>query len=179
MPGIDGFEVAKRIKENPRKKHIPIVAFTASVFDTEKIINSTDFDACLFKPVSRVALIEQLAKFLKHTVEVTSINIEKNEDSDLYILSEDLLSNLPEILSTLNKKYLPLWEEIKDHLILYKIEAFSKDLKQLAEKYQFQFLIDYANNINDDLESVNLESLKKIIKKFPQIITKIVNLNNK
>ena len=179
MPGIDGYEVAKRIKENLKKKHIPIIAFTASVFDTDKIKNSTDFDASLFKPVSRAALLEQLAKFLKHTVEVTSKNIEKIEDDNFDNLSEDLLNNLPEILSILNEKYLPLWEDIKDHLILYKIESFCNDLKQLAKKYQFQFLIDYANKINDDLDSVNLESLKKIIKKFPQIITKIANIKNK
>jgi PAS domain S-box-containing protein len=179
MPGIDGYEVAKRIKANPSKKHIPIVAFTATVFETEKIKNSTDFDAFLFKPVSRADLIEKLAVFLKHTVELTSISVEINEDAVLENLSEELLSNLPEILLILNNKYLPYWEDIKDHLILYKIEPFCKDLKKLAEKYRFQFLLDYANNINDDLESVNLESLKKIIKKFPQIIAKIANLKNK
>ncbi|NJK97301.1 MAG: response regulator [Bacteroidales bacterium] len=35
MPGIDGFEVAKRIKSNPEKMHIPVVAYTASVFSSE------------------------------------------------------------------------------------------------------------------------------------------------
>ena len=37
MPGIDGYEVARRIKANSDLAHIPVLAFTASVFSSDKI----------------------------------------------------------------------------------------------------------------------------------------------
>lgn len=42
IPKIDGYEVARRLKQNERSKHIPIIALTAHAMkgDEEKIINS-------------------------------------------------------------------------------------------------------------------------------------------
>jgi len=179
MPGIDGYEVARRIKANPVKNQIPVIAFTASVFDTDKIRNSNVFDGILFKPVSRAVLYKELSKFLKYNIENKIVDTDKKNMLTPAGFSSDLILALPEILIVLNDKFMPIWESIKDHLILYKIEAFCEELIQLADKYKFVFLYDYANQMKEDLESVDLESLKKIIRDFPQIITKIANLNNK
>lgn len=42
IPKIDGYEVARRLKNDERTKHIPIIALTAHAMkgDEEKIINS-------------------------------------------------------------------------------------------------------------------------------------------
>lgn len=42
IPKIDGYEVARRLKQDERSKHIPIIALTAHAMkgDEEKIINS-------------------------------------------------------------------------------------------------------------------------------------------
>ncbi len=179
MPGMDGYEVASLIKAMPDKKHIPIIAFTASVFDTEKIESSNDFDGFLFKPVSRADLYGQFTKFLKYSMDVSSEQLVKTPSLSLENLSASLLQDLPEILKVLNEKYLPLWENIKDQLILFKIEEFCDGLKQLAVQYQFQFLIDYTRKMNEDLETVDLESLKKVLKDFPLLVNKIATIIKK
>ncbi|MEI6695102.1 MAG: PAS domain S-box protein [Bacteroidota bacterium] len=179
MPGIDGFEVAKLLKAIPEKKHIPIIAFTASVFDTEEIKTSSDFDGFLFKPVSRADLYGEFTKFLKHSMAVGKDQLEKTMDISKENLTFALLKELPEIHKILNEKYLPLWDNIKDHLIIFKIEEFCDGLKQLSVKYQFQYLIDYTNKMNEDLESLDLESLKRILKDFPLIVTKIASIIKK
>ena len=92
-------------------------------------------------------------------------------------LTEDLKNALPEILRLLNEKYIPRWENIKDHFVLYKIEEFCNELNQLAMNYQFRFLMDYAGKMNRQVESVHLESIKEMLKEFPQIITKIASLS--
>jgi len=40
LPGIDGLEVTKKLKENPKTKHIPVVALTAHAMkgDEERIL---------------------------------------------------------------------------------------------------------------------------------------------
>ncbi len=179
MPGIDGYEVAKRIKENPAKKHIPIIAFTASVFDSNRIEQSTDFDGFLFKPVSRADLYGQLTRFLKHNFGIKPQNALINNETGLEHLSDDIVNHIPEIVSILNTKFLPLWENIKDQFILFKIEAFCEELNQFAVGYQFKFLMDYTSKISEDLENFNLESLKKILKEFPNIIHKISSIQKK
>jgi len=55
MPGLDGFEVTKRIKADPRTEAIPIVVVTG-LDDRESRIRALECGAedCLFKPVDRV-----------------------------------------------------------------------------------------------------------------------------
>ncbi|MFZ4401752.1 MAG: PAS domain S-box protein [Bacteroidales bacterium] len=179
MPGIDGYEVAKRIKANPERKHIPIIAFTASVFDTEKLKTSPDFDGFLFKPVGRGILFDQLTKFLKHVIEIKTEKTEKKEVFEYYDFTDEELKALPEIINILNQKFIPIWENIKDHLVLFKIETFCDGLKKLASDYQFQLLMSYAEKIKEDLESLDFESLKLRLKDFPGMIIEIEKLNQK
>lgn len=173
LQGIDGYEVAKKIKSDPEKAHIPIVAFTASVFITDDIEKSSDFDDILLKPAKRSELFIKLAKYLKHTIKPASTQTKKIEKDIFENLPEDLLKKLPVIENTLKETFLPQWESIKDTLVLYKIEAFAIDLKQMAENHEFKVLADYANNIIEDVEIVDLDSLKENLQQFPNIINKI------
>ena len=65
MPGMDGFEVCKRIKENPRTSHIKVLAVTG--FDTEENrsrIMKAGADGCLAKPVDNHRLLEEVESLL-------------------------------------------------------------------------------------------------------------------
>ena len=64
MPGLTGYEVAKIIKSNPLTSKIPIIAFTASVFSNDKIMQTGDFEGYLFKPIKRADLMTILNKYL-------------------------------------------------------------------------------------------------------------------
>ena len=52
LPGIDGIAAMKRIRADPRTKHIPTVALTASVMtgDRERF-NEAGFDGFIAKPI--------------------------------------------------------------------------------------------------------------------------------
>src|SRR5258706_7603948 len=65
MPVLDGFAVARKIRENPRLSSLPVVAVTAYAMqgDREKILNS-QFDGYLSKPVNPRALAEELERLL-------------------------------------------------------------------------------------------------------------------
>lgn len=65
MPGIDGFEVCKRIKENPRTSHIKVLAITG--YDTEENrdqIMEAGADGYLTKPINRDRLLEEVEVLL-------------------------------------------------------------------------------------------------------------------
>jgi two-component system, cell cycle response regulator len=68
LPGIDGFEVARRLKLDPRSSKIPLVAVTAfaMVGDREKIL-ATGFDGYIPKPIDPETFVGQVEQFLGGT----------------------------------------------------------------------------------------------------------------
>ena len=66
MPVLDGYAVARKIRENPRLTPLPILAITAYAMqgDREKILHS-GFDGYLSKPVNARALADELDRLLR------------------------------------------------------------------------------------------------------------------
>lgn len=61
MPGMDGFEVCRRIKQNPGIMHLPVVMVTALDQPTDKILGlKAGADDFLAKPINEVALITRV-----------------------------------------------------------------------------------------------------------------------
>src|SRR5439155_21459386 len=65
MPGIDGYEVARRLRAGRGTDRIPLVAVTAlaMVDDRRKVIEA-GFDGYLAKPIEPETFMEQVAKFI-------------------------------------------------------------------------------------------------------------------
>jgi CheY-like chemotaxis protein len=68
LPGIDGTEALRRIRQDPTGGDVPVVAVTASVMkeDRERV-RAAGFDGCLEKPISVRALPDQVLGFLART----------------------------------------------------------------------------------------------------------------
>ena len=68
MPKLDGFEVVKKLKENPATAKIPVILFTASSARWQEIINrcvELGVSACLRKPFQSKELIEKIRQILE------------------------------------------------------------------------------------------------------------------
>lgn len=68
MPDLDGFEVTRKIKGNPRLKKIPIIAVT-SISDPgelEKVKNS-GVDTLVTKPIERESFLKKVDRFIYTT----------------------------------------------------------------------------------------------------------------
>jgi CheY-like chemotaxis protein len=65
MPVLDGYAVARKIRENPGLAQLPILAITAYAMqgDREKILHS-GFDGYLSKPLNARALAQELDRVL-------------------------------------------------------------------------------------------------------------------
>ena len=64
LPGIDGWEAARRIKADPQTRHVPIIALTAHAMSGEReralAAGCDDYDT---KPVEFPRLLEKIANF--------------------------------------------------------------------------------------------------------------------
>lgn len=65
LPGIDGFEVLRRIRDSASLEGIPVIAFTGlSLADDVSRIVEAGFDGHIVKPVDADVLIERVSSFL-------------------------------------------------------------------------------------------------------------------
>lgn len=64
MPGMDGYEIAARLREEPQLRHVPLVALTAlaMVGDREAVLER-GFDGYLPKPIEPEWFAAQVAVF--------------------------------------------------------------------------------------------------------------------
>jgi two-component system, cell cycle response regulator DivK len=73
LPGIDGTEALRRLRESPRTADIPVVAVTAQAMkqDRERALEA-GFDGYIEKPISVRAFPDQVRSFLSGGAEGTA-----------------------------------------------------------------------------------------------------------
>lgn len=66
LPGIDGFEVLRRLRAAPNMNAVPVIAVTASamVGDRDKVI-ATGFDGYISKPITPETFVEEVESYLR------------------------------------------------------------------------------------------------------------------
>ena len=66
MPGMDGFEVCRRLKLNPQTRHVPVIMVTALDQPADRVKGlEAGADDFLTKPVSEVALIARVKNLVR------------------------------------------------------------------------------------------------------------------
>ena len=72
LPGIDGVEALRRLRESPRTAHVPVVAVTAQAMkqDRERVLEA-GFNGYVSKPISVRAFPDQVRGFLSGGAEGT------------------------------------------------------------------------------------------------------------
>ncbi len=64
MPGLDGYDVLKKLKANERFKSIPIVAYTVHISEIHAALQS-GFNGFLGKPLNADKFPQQIARILR------------------------------------------------------------------------------------------------------------------
>jgi two-component system cell cycle response regulator DivK len=66
IPGVDGWEVTRRLKADPRTKPVPIIALTAHAMrGDEERAYAAGCDHYLAKPISPKKVVEEVRRILK------------------------------------------------------------------------------------------------------------------
>jgi CheY-like chemotaxis protein len=173
MPVMSGIDATRTIKTDPELKTIPVIAITASAMksSTEKI--SAMCDGYLRKPVGKTELIAELAKFLKHTDEASSMSSANNPPE-----SETIHDTVPPerragLARILADEFLPEWETISETLIFDELNAFADRIKTLAEEYECAALTRWIGKIGLRMEQYDIDGLRETFAKFGDLIEKI------
>lgn len=173
MPGMNGYEVAEILRNDPRFVKIPIVALTASVSAQTDEELSNYFDSFLYKPTNKSELVNMLMKFLPYETLSREALDKENDAKQTVFFNPEITNKLPEILGVLNHDFLPTYTIIKDGMVLFKIEEFGVNLLDFAQKYQFFYLENYAKSLLVHVDNVNLSELNATLTEFPWILKRI------
>lgn len=176
MPGMNGYQVAETLKKDPRLCDIPLVALTASVSAQTDEELSVHFDSFLYKPTNKSELVNMLMRFLPYqTITSESAGKQTNQEQEL-LINPEAENKLSEILAILNHDFLPAYNQIKDGMVLFRIEEFGVNLLEIAQKYRFDYLENYSRLLLEQVNHVNLIDLSMTMNEFPALLKKIQHL---
>ena len=75
LPGISGFEAARRLRQNPSTEDIPLIAATGFSHPRQlAMAREAGFDQVVVKPVDPDRLVEEIERLLETTVAVRQPN---------------------------------------------------------------------------------------------------------
>jgi len=92
MPQMDGFEVCRRLKKDPRTAHIPVIMVTALSEATDRVQGlEAGADDFLTKPVDDVALFARVKSLLRLKMMMDEFRLREETSADLGVIntSED------------------------------------------------------------------------------------------
>ncbi len=148
MPVMDGYAATRAIRALPEGKTLPIIAFTASVFDEDRqIILSAGCNDIMTKPLEEERLFGLLGKYLDVKFEYAEDQEEPSPPSpvDLAILSKDMRMRLltaveqldSDAASTLVKEMQP------------EFPAAAEYLQNLINSFRFDVIIEGLKEVKE------------------------------
>lgn len=153
MPAMDGYELTKAIK---KIYHIPIIAITASVIESEAYEENKIFDMFLEKPILSDKLIDALSKFLACTI------IEQEKDKyERVVESIDLneyIQACPELAEGLRSA--------REDGDIEAINSFANMLETCYQKQEIQAFHLISIQLIQSVESFDIENCQLILDKF-------------
>ena len=154
MPGMDGFEVARRLKANPATHHIPIIMVTALDQPSDRVKGlEAGADDFLTKPVNDVALIARVRSLVRlkmvtdelrmravtsSEIGVTDQAFEAAQDAGLnarVLVVDDRKSSVDKIQNALSREHTIEVEENPQAALLRAAEG-NFDLLMLSLEFQ-------------------------------------------
>lgn len=90
MPGMDGFETCKKLKENPDLSHIPVVMVTALSEQSDRVRGlESGADDFLTKPINDMALFARVKSLIRIKVLLDELRMRDQTRSQLGIAAEN------------------------------------------------------------------------------------------
>lgn len=167
MPKLDGFQLLEKIKSDNNLKHIPVLAYSASVLkDQKERIHNSDFSGLMIKPVNIIELYMALMNVLPYT----TISMADTGDLVSGMNENGEIIDHPELIKSLETTFNDKWKTFAITQPLDEINLFATGLLQLGQKHSSQSLVTYGKELIDAAESFNVDALLRLLEKFKYVL---------
>ncbi|MCP4151846.1 MAG: response regulator [bacterium] len=197
MPVMNGIEATRLIKKNQATAHIPVVAITAYASDKKEIAGFTDlFADCLFKPVKGKKIMEKVYHYIpaptpaknkdninkkKKIKKKEPVNPVSNEiEPDSTQESAKTLqtpAEKKELLGILRSRITEELKDMQNTFIVDVIKEFAEKNHQLGVRLHAPLLVNWADQLGNEIDNFDIESVTLTLERFPQLIEEIEDGN--
>ena len=167
MPKMDGFQLLNKIKTDKKLKHIPVIAYSASVLKAQKErIHNSEFAGLLIKPVKVTELYLELMNILPY--KSTRVTEHDKPLSEVDLIGE--ITDLPGLIQSLETSFYATWKTFAVTQSIKEIREFGKNLSQLGLDHNSSLITGYGKDLINAADSFNIEAILKLIRKYTGII---------
>jgi signal transduction histidine kinase len=175
MPFMDGIEATRILKADPQARSIPVIILTASTTQADEgPVWESGADGFLRKPISRIRLAAEIARFLPFHGEPEAVPAPPDPAREA--LPPTVRAQLPELLAELDGQAMEEWEILKDAFFIDRMTAFSERMGTLARRYQEPGLGDWAGTVRAQAGAFDMENLPGTFRRFPEVVAGIRKL---
>jgi len=161
MPDMDGYEATTIFKKNPQLSKIPIIALTATAMKESEAEIRALCNGYLKKPISRTDLVKEMMRFLPYQ----TLNA---EDTNMYAAVQDVEPQKREGLVQALQAVRADWDIVSGEiLVIDEIEKFATRVKTLGSEYTHTSLISWAEKLETEIQSLDLDAIRKSLAEFP------------
>lgn len=152
MPGMDGFEVCQRIKQNPETMHIPVVMITALSDAADRVRGiECGADDFLTKPVNDTALFARVRSLVRLKMMMDEWRMREQTTGQLGVLRDE--TSLMDVDATQATVLVLDDNEVDANKV---VETLSQDDDTVIATDSVEAMFDYAMKRDFDLIIVNL-----------------------
>jgi len=172
MPILDGFDLLKKLKSNKRLKHIPVIAYSASVMKAQRDrIRKSEFTGLLIKPVQVTELYIELMNNLPYK----SIRAPESGQSLSEINPDEEISDLPGLINSLDTRFKDIWMTFGIRQPIDEILDFGNQLVRSGKDHNSSVVIRYGEELVSAADNFNIEAILNLLRKFPDTIGLLKN----
>jgi len=165
MPIVDGFELLNLIKSDIELKHIPVIAYSASVMKEQKDrIRKSEFAGLLIKPVMVKELYLELMNNLPY--KSTKTTETKPSETEIEIHSIKDITDIAGMIYSLENSLMVIWKTFEKRQPINEIIGFGNQLKMLGKNHNAQIIQDYGQDIIRAADNFNIAAILKLLEKF-------------
>jgi signal transduction histidine kinase/PleD family two-component response regulator len=167
MPILNGFDLLEKLKSDDALKHIPVIAYSASVMKDQKDrIRESEFAGLLIKPVQVTELYLELMNNLQYK---STRNTETEQIKSEISYAKEII-DLTGLIHTLDILCNDIWQTFHTRQPIDEIMDFGNQLIMLGNDHNAKVIKEYGEELVNSAESFNIEAIINLIRKFPGLI---------
>ena len=167
MPVLDGFDLLNKLKNDNELKHIPVIAYSASVMKAQKErIQASEFAGLLIKPVQVTELYLELMNNLPYK----SIKAPESEQSVSEINFTEEISDLPGLIHSLDTQFKDAWMTFGIRQPIDEIIEFGRQLEKLGKNHNATIITKYGDELIIAADNFNIEAILNLLRQYPGFI---------
>jgi signal transduction histidine kinase/CheY-like chemotaxis protein len=176
MPVLDGFDLLNKLKSDNELKHIPVIAYSASVMKAQRDrIRESEFSGLLIKPVQVTELYLELMNNLPYkSIKVAVSDISLAETDSL-----NEISDLTGLINSLDTQFKDVWMSFGIRQPIGEVKVFGNQLVKLGKDHNAVIIAEYGEDLLNAAKSFNIEAILNLIRKYPLKVELFRNLKGK